>query len=59
MNQKELEQFIKYLSKHDIVLAYWNPQLGELMPITYRAQDLIKNYQDKKPAISGKVKRSE
>lgn len=53
-----VHSFIEYLAKGDIILAYWNPEKGELMPILYVIDDLVKNYERKKPPVSGKVKAS-
>lgn len=55
--QQEIDRFLEYLAKGDIVLAYWNPILNELMPIQYKDKALSNNYINNKPPISNKVKR--
>lgn len=53
----KVERFLDYLAKNGVILSYWSEQRGELMPITYQANELAANFANKKPPISGNVRR--
>jgi hypothetical protein len=54
-----LARFLEWLADGGIVLSYWNPDRGELMPILYASGDLEANYRLRMPVVDGtKVKRA-